>query len=143
MNLSEPKYQLSWKYPATPENVEQVCSAAALSLAKYSVHKKDLFAAELLLREALNNAVLHGCHQNPLLSFSCRLIISGRELIIEVSDEGTGFDWRRKLKDRPAHSDESGRGLSIYAIYANSIKFNESGNCVTLTHFFNQGEKDD
>jgi anti-sigma regulatory factor (Ser/Thr protein kinase) len=143
MNLSESKFQLSWKYPATLDNVERVCSAAAQSLKKYSFHKKDLFAAELLLREALNNAVLHGCDQNPLLFFSCRLMISGRELIIKVADEGPGFDWRGKLKVQPAHSDESGRGLSIYAIYANSIEFNESGNCVTLTQIFNQGEKDD
>lgn len=143
MSISEPKCRWSWKYPASLENVEQVCSAAALSLGKLSFHKKDLFVAELLLREALNNAVLHGCHQNPLQFFSCRLTISGRELIIEVSDEGAGFDWHRKLKDQPANSDESGRGLSIYAVYANSIKFNESGNCVTLTQILNQGEKDD
>jgi serine/threonine-protein kinase RsbW len=143
MNSSESNDQLSWKYPATLKNVEQVCSAAAQTLEKYSLHKKDLFAIELLLREALNNAVLHGCHQNSLLSFSCRLMISDRELIIEVTDEGTGFNWRGKLEAQPANSDESGRGLSIYAIYANSIKFNESGNCVTLKKIFNQGEKDD
>ncbi len=143
MNTSKPRCQLNWKYPATLENVEHVCSAVTQTLGKYPVHKKDLFAIELLLREALNNAVLHGCHLNPLLTFSCGLIIIDREVTIEVSDEGDGFDWRGRLKAQPRSSDESGRGLSIYSIYANSIKFNESGNCVTLTLIFNQGEKDD
>jgi serine/threonine-protein kinase RsbW len=143
MNSSQSKYQLSWKYPAVLKNVELVCSDVAQVLEKHSLNKKDLFAIELLLREALNNAVLHGCDESPLLSFSCRLMFSERELTIEVCDDGLGFDWRRKLESIPAHSDESGRGLSIYALYASSIKFNESGNCITLTKIINQGEKDD
>jgi serine/threonine-protein kinase RsbW len=136
MNKSESKTRLSWKYPATIKNVERVCSAAALASKKFPLRKQDWFATELLLREALNNAVVHGCRNDPSLSFSCRLTISDQKIIIEVSDEGTGFDWRRKSEFQPANSDESGRGLSIYAIYANSIKFNESGNCVTLTQIF-------
>lgn len=142
MNPYESKHQLNWKYPATIKNVGLVCSAVAQELENYPLHKKDLFATELLLREALNNAVMHGCDQNPLLSFSCRLMISDQKVIIKVSDEGTGFDWRKKLEALPNNLDESGRGLSIFAIYANSMEFNESGNCITLTQIFKQGEKD-
>ena len=132
---------MDWKYPARLKNVEQVCSAALQALEKHALRKEDRFAVELLLREALNNAVIHGCHQNPRLSFSCRLLISDRQVIIEVSDEGPGFDWRRKSGVSPDHSAESGRGLPIYALYAQSTKFNDAGNCVTLTRIFNRGEQ--
>ena len=122
-----------WKYPAIIQNVELVCLMAAHILDEYPFQKKDRFAVELLLRESLNNALLHGCHQNPLLAFSCNLTVSNREVIIEVSDEGSGFDWRSKPKTLPEKSIETGRGLYIYAIYANLTKFNDAGNCVTLT----------
>jgi serine/threonine-protein kinase RsbW len=143
MRISKTKHQFSQEYPATLKNVEQACFAIEQILEKYSLLEKDRFAVELLLREALNNAVLHGCDQNPFLSFSCRLAISGCKVIIEVSDSGPGFDWRRKLKAQPTNLDKTGRGLSIYAIYASSIEFNASGNCVTLKYFFDHGVKND
>ena len=141
MNPIDPRRQFDWKFPATLNNVEQVCSGALKVLEKYSLHKKDQFAVELLLREAINNAFMHGCHRDPLLFFSCSLVISEKEVIIAVSDEGTGFDWRRKPESLPKSSCESGRGLCIYSIYANSIIYNDRGNCVTLTRIFNQGDK--
>ena len=143
MNPSTSINQWIWKYPASLENIEQVCSNALQALDEYSLQIKDLFSFELLLRESLNNAVIHGCHENPLLSFSCRLMISEQGLIIEVSDEGPGFDWHGKVEARPASFDEMGRGLLIYDLYANSVRFNESGNCVTLKINFDQGDKND
>jgi serine/threonine-protein kinase RsbW len=135
--------QFNWKYPATLENVERVCLAARQVLDESSLHKKDRFALELLLREALNNAVIHGCDHNPSLSFSCQLELTDRQVIIEVADDGPGFDWRRRPEAPPDNLAESGRGLSIYALYTNLIKFNPAGNCVTLTRIFNPGENHD
>jgi anti-sigma regulatory factor (Ser/Thr protein kinase) len=117
--------------------MEQVCAAIAQELEKSPLQPKDRFAAELLAREALNNAVMHGCHENPQLCFACRLTLSDQEMIIEVSDEGGGFDWRKKMVHTPTCSGESGRGLCIYALYANLITYNDAGNCVTLTRVFN------
>ncbi|MEI8131272.1 MAG: ATP-binding protein [Leptolinea sp.] len=133
---------MDWKYPATQENVEQVCSAAEQAFEKHALNRKDRFALNLLLREALNNAVLHGCQKNPLLTFSCRLLFSDHEVIIEVSDEGAGFDWHKKPAILTDNSADSGRGLPIYAIYAQLTKFNDAGNCVTLKRIINGGEKD-
>jgi anti-sigma regulatory factor (Ser/Thr protein kinase) len=140
--------QLAWKYPAALQNIDTVCSKAAALLEQCSLQKKDRFAIELLLREALNNAVIHGCHQNPHLFFSGSLIISDHQAVIEVSDEGLGFEWRSESRSLHPDGDETGRGLQIYANYASSIKFNDAGNCVTLTLSLNaqqtsQGEYDD
>ena len=124
---------LAWKYPAVLQNMEQVCSAAAQILENHAIQKKDQFAIELLLREALNNAILHGCHQKPHLFFSGSLTISEREVTIKVSDDGPGFDWLKETETLHRASDESGRGLQIYTNYASTTKFNAAGNRVTLT----------
>ena len=142
MNTPEANLRVSWKCPATLKNVEQVCAATAMIMEKLALHKKDRFAVELLLREALNNAVIHGCAQRQQLFFSCLLLISEQDLSIEVADDGPGFNWRSKLDGPPGQEAESGRGMSIYALYAQSTKFNDNGNCITLTRKLMQGEID-
>ena len=150
MKTTRARLALSWKYPASQKNVEKLCAAAAQNLDQISLDGQDRFAIELLLREALNNAVLHGCRQNPGLSFACQLSISEQSGIIEVSDDGPGFDWRSQPQISLDETSESGRGLHIYARYATAIKYNDAGNCVSLTRIFraseehhHQGEQDD
>jgi len=133
MKPPESGHQLTWKYPAILQNMEQVCSAVTQILEKRSIERKDQFAVELLLREALNNAIMHGCQQKPHLFFSGNLTISDRDVTIQVSDDGPGFDWLKETEILHRDADESGRGLQIYANYASTTKFNAAGNCVTLT----------
>ena len=52
------------------------------------------FGAELLVREALTNAVLHGSGADPAKQVRCSVRLKGRRLLIAVSDDGEGFDWR-------------------------------------------------
>ena len=44
----------------------------------------NCFAAELLVREALTNAVVHGCHSDPNKQVRCFLRLKGRHLLIAV-----------------------------------------------------------
>ncbi|MBS1825945.1 MAG: ATP-binding protein [Acidobacteria bacterium] len=90
----------------------------------------DSFAAELLLREALTNAVVHGCKCDPALEVSCRVRINSRRILIGVSDAGGGFDWRA-----PRHRDESagcGRGIDILHLYGSRVRFNNKGNAAFI-----------
>jgi serine/threonine-protein kinase RsbW len=141
MTSNQLRKQISWEYPASLSNVEQVCSDCAQFLMGFSLSQKDRFAIHLLLRESINNAVIHGCQHNPLLLFTCKLTLSDHEATIEVHDEGKGFDWRSERNTSPNISSESGRGLYIYSIYADTVEYNEAGNCVMLTRIFNRGEK--
>jgi serine/threonine-protein kinase RsbW len=54
----------------------------------------DPFCAELLLREALTNAVVHGCGEDSRKRISCLLRVRPRRLVIAIHDAGEGFDWR-------------------------------------------------
>lgn len=90
------------------------------------------FAVELLAREALANAVKHGSQNDGDKQIELRLSV-GREWIhLQVKDQGPGFAWRKARKGRPEDTASSGRGLQLYALYANRVQFNRSGNQVTL-----------
>ena len=93
---------------------------------------RDSFGTELLLREALNNAVLHGCRCDPKKRVCCRVRMDARRVIFSIRDEGCGFDWRA-VHDREAEvAAESGRGLGIYRRYASRVWFNAAGNAIIV-----------
>ena len=73
----------------------------------------DAFSSELLLREALTNAVVHGGTESPRERISCVLRVKRGRLIIAIRDGGQGFDWRAawdrqaaaSRHARPGHGD--------------------------------------
>ncbi len=104
---------------------------------------QDWFGTELLLREALNNAVLHGSEPNSELPVHCIFRMRHQSILISVSDGGTGFAWRTTMTLRPDESASSGRGLDIYERYADAIRFNRRGNQITLIKRITQGTNHD
>jgi serine/threonine-protein kinase RsbW len=95
--------------------------------------RKDVFAIDLILREALLNAVIHGSRRDPAKTVDCRLAIEDGWVEITVADEGPGFDWRGVLERGPSDPwAESGRGLGICTAYAANVSFNAEGNRVTI-----------
>ncbi len=95
-------------------------------------HGGSWFTAELLVREALTNAVLHGCHADPRRLVRCVLRLKGRRLLIAVEDDGDGFDWRAAWSHPAALTDCSGRGIGILRKYANHVRYNDRGNVVAI-----------
>jgi serine/threonine-protein kinase RsbW len=94
--------------------------------------RQNCFAAELLVREALTNAVVHGCRQNPDKQVRCFLRLRAGRLLIAVADEGEGFDWHTARRRQAGTPDSSGRGMEILHRYANHVHFNDRGNVVTM-----------
>ncbi len=91
------------------------------------------FEVELVARECLNNAVIHGSAGDPSkpVTFDLR---SGRDWLCGcVTDQGAGFNWRRTGRPRLVHSCATrGRGLFIVASHAYRLRFNRQGNQVTF-----------
>ncbi len=94
------------------------------------------FAAELLVREALANAVIHGCHADPSKQVRCFLRLKDRRLLIAIDNDGDGFDWRAALRTSASFSDCSGRGIEILRRYANRVRYSTHGNLVTIIKRF-------
>jgi anti-sigma regulatory factor (Ser/Thr protein kinase) len=121
--------------PATLEAIERFCGEFKLWHAQTCV-TPDLFSAELLLREALTNSVIHGCGQDPRKRVSCILRAKRDRLVIAIQDTGAGFDWRAVWDRRSEVSGIHGRGIEILRHYASAIRFNPKGNFVMLVKQF-------
>jgi serine/threonine-protein kinase RsbW len=69
------------------------------------------------LTEALSNAILRGNGEDPAKHVHVRAQVDARELVVEVGDEGKGFDLDSKFSIDPTAPDrldrEDGRGLFL------------------------------
>jgi serine/threonine-protein kinase RsbW len=122
----------SWMIPACLTHVDLVCKEITAWLLELDL-SEHLFAIELLAREALNNAILHGCDRDPSRRVYCEIKHVEDALLLKVEDDGPGFDWQDYVRKDIADDDhENGRGIQLYRLYADSVEFNPRGNQVML-----------
>jgi serine/threonine-protein kinase RsbW len=84
--------------------------------------------------EAVNNAITHGNKFNPDKMVLVEITVENDEMVVTVTDEGTGFN-PTNIPDptRPENIEElSGRGVFLMKKLADAISFNEKGNSVTM-----------
>lgn len=126
--------------PASLEAIEDLSLGLRHAL-RGSCSRADMFASELLCREALANAVMHGSAQDRtrMVAFTARL--RPDSVTMDITDEGPGFDWRRKAAHSPGDCDTRGRGLAIYERYASRIRFNHRGNRLIIMRRLGDGAR--
>jgi anti-sigma regulatory factor (Ser/Thr protein kinase) len=117
--------------PATLDAVEQLCRGFH-SWRLDACAGLNSFSAELLLREALTNSVLHGSLGDSGKRISCSIRAKADRLVIAIRDEGKGFDWRSVWNRHTDPSAVHGRGIEILRHYASLVRFNRTGNSVTI-----------
>jgi serine/threonine-protein kinase RsbW len=114
--------------------VAEVVEAIAADLAAAAYPRKDLFAVRLALEEALVNAVKHGNQGDPGKEVRVRYHLTAERLLVEIEDEGAGFD-PADVPDplEPENLERTcGRGLLLMRTYMSWVKYNDRGNCVTM-----------
>jgi anti-sigma regulatory factor (Ser/Thr protein kinase) len=131
--MRAPRSELRVELPATFEAIESFC-VQFQHWRLEACAELDGFSSELLLREALTNAVMHGGSQGERIS--CVLRVKRGRLIIAIRDGGKGFNWRAAWNRKADAEDTHGRGIEIFRHYANLVRFNPSGNSVTLIKRF-------
>jgi Anti-sigma regulatory factor (Ser/Thr protein kinase) len=95
------------------------------------------FRVPVALTEALSNAILRGNREDLTKSVRVRLIVDAQLLVLEVEDDGTGFDLDACTAD-PTTPDnlgrEDGRGLFLMRRLMDRVEqFRARGNVVRLT----------
>ena len=87
-------------------------------------------AVELALREALNNAVVHGNRLNAqkLVHVRCRCAV-GKGISITVSDQGIGFDLNAVPDPLSVENlmAEHGRGIHLMKLLMDEVSFDRQG----------------
>jgi anti-sigma regulatory factor (Ser/Thr protein kinase) len=128
------RYRLCRTISAAYDPIEAVAKELRQGL-EASCSRVDSFAVELLFREALTNAVVHGCRLDPTKSVKVAVRVYPNRIVLACTDSGNGFNWREAGEvDFTSDGEyaEGGRGISLYRAYASRIRFNASGNCVVL-----------
>jgi serine/threonine-protein kinase RsbW len=93
---------------------------------------QDIFAVTFALYEVVSNAVRHGNRNDPNKWVQVRYLVTEAEVLLEVEDEGWGFDPDAV----PNPLNPGGRpvcwGLFLTRAYTDWVCFNTRGNRVTL-----------
>ena len=93
-----------------------------------------MFGIRLALEEALVNAVKHGNRSDASKIVRVHYQICEEQFLIEIRDEGAGFD-PDGVPDplSPANLERpGGRGVFLIRHYMSWVQYNEVGNAVTL-----------
>ena len=97
--------------------------------------KDDEFDIELALREALNNAVIHGngADLNKLVEIRCRCE-RGKGVWLVVRDEGAGFDPSAVPSPLTQQGlvAEHGRGIHLMKLMMDEVSFKRGGSEVHM-----------
>lgn len=88
------------------------------------------FQIELALREALANAIVHGCNNDASKKVECCVVCNGSsDIVIVVRDPGSGFELskvRDPLASENLHSDH-GRGIYLINELMDEVSFERNG----------------
>jgi anti-sigma regulatory factor (Ser/Thr protein kinase) len=82
--------QIGSEYDEVDRAVFQIFENLVSSGMKFD--KRILFKIGFMLREILNNAVEHGNHFEKQLRIYCKVELISNQLIVEICDQGEGFD---------------------------------------------------
>lgn len=129
--------QRQFQLPSEHESVQRVVQEAKTLAEAHLQEDKDLaHRFVLLVSEAVDNAIRHGNRYDASKQVHVSLSVTDEEAIIEVEDEGPGFDPASSMQDPrdPEHLTESGgRGLFLMRELADEMQFEGEGSRLRLT----------
>jgi len=96
------------------------------------------FEIEMALREALANAVVHGCKADPAKKIECSVTADRQHgITIVVRDPGAGFDPNSipsPTEDSNLHA-EHGRGILLINKLMDEVKHESNGTVIRMRKF--------
>jgi serine/threonine-protein kinase RsbW len=131
-------FPLDVDFPSDLRYIEQAVGMVRRKCAERSLPDRVCnLTVPVALTEALANAILYGNHEDRAKRVRLRASLTDRTLIIEVADEGSGFDLDECTNDPtdPANLErEDGRGLYLMRNLMDRVeRFTDGGNVVRLT----------
>jgi len=132
---------LTIKFPSRVEVINHVEDETRGFLERMGL-SHEAFAVCLVMREGLTNAVKHGNRCDPAKNVTYTVKCSDNTLVIEIEDEGEGFDWRAIPEPEGDNiNSDHGRGIIIMKRYMNEHRYNDKGNKLILIKHFSPDPK--
>jgi len=136
--FGESTFPLDVRIPSDVRYIERVVGMVTRQCARldFSARACNL-QVPVALTEALANAILYGNGEDRSKGVRVRARVEERTLVLEVCDEGMGFDLDDCLHDPTDPSDlerEDGRGLFLMTRLMDRVeRYTDGGNVVRLT----------
>ncbi len=123
------------------EEIEALQASVIDRLEREGWDQEARFALRLVLEESLVNAHVHGNRRDLARSITASWSLSPDRIIVEVEDEGGGFDPSCVPDPTEEHNLEipSGRGLVLIRAYMDEVSHNDRGNRVTMVRHRHRG----
>jgi serine/threonine-protein kinase RsbW len=126
------------RIPSDVQYIEEIVEQVVLRCAARSFPRRHLaLNIPVALTEALSNAILRGNHDDTARSVHVRADVDGSRLVLEVRDEGAGFDLEACTEDPTTPENllrEDGRGLYLMRRLMDRVeRYTDGGNVVRLT----------
>jgi serine/threonine-protein kinase RsbW len=98
---------------------------------------RDIFGVQVAIDEAVTNAVKHGHHEDPTKTVKVRYAVQEDFVVVEIADEGPGFDPSLVPDPTSAENLErtGGRGLLLIHFYMSWAHYNRRGNVLTFCKY--------
>ena len=121
--------------PADKEAIAAVADAADVALAALEIPEQKRLEIGLALHEALANAIVHGCNNDPSKQVHCRCSCDlSRRILLVVTDPGPGFRLDT-LSDPKAENNryaDHGRGVYLIRQLVDDLQFEGRGNQIKM-----------
>lgn len=132
--LLKDKKKVVLKIPSEISQVRKVSSKVEKAIALIGTDEPKLFDIRLCLEEAVRNAIVHGNKCNKKLKVMVSYSLDGDKFIMEVADEGAGFDYN-KVPDPTSGENltkNSGRGVYLIKKLMDEVSFSGHGNTIRM-----------
>lgn len=122
------------KLPSRLEAIPDFLQNVSDKLTALSLSQEEVFNIKLALQEAMVNAVKHGNKSDPHLSVVAKVEANTQRVVIEIVNEGEGFDAAR-IPD-PTRSENllktSGRGLFLIRKLMDEVVYFDCGRGIRM-----------
>ncbi len=114
--------------------IDQAQRSLVLAAEQRGYDRASCFALRLALEEALTNAIRHGNRSDPQKNVTVQYQVDAGRVVIEVEDQGEGFDPQSVPDPTRVENLEipAGRGIILMRAYMTEVRFTAPGNRVRM-----------
>ena len=127
--------KITLQFPSEPENFKLLYSLLERFRMQFMIHDDVAANIELVVGEAINNAIIHGNKGDVSKMVTINAEVSPENILtVTVQDEGDGFDYNRIADPTLPENIENptGRGVFLMKQLADLVIFSNNGNTIEM-----------